>query len=74
MSNPLTCLHNIVTGRINLDTFYQDIVCVSCNTPRTIEELLARDGKYEYNDDERVFVFVPASRVERTQTWSRSDR
>jgi hypothetical protein len=62
MTNPLTCLHNIFTTCIDIDTLEQWLVCVSCDTPLSKGWIFNR-GKYEYNKDERVWVYVPAKKA-----------
>jgi hypothetical protein len=61
MANPLTCLHNIFTTCVDIDTLEQWLVCVSCNTPLTKEWIKER-GVYEYDMDNRVWVYVPAKK------------
>lgn len=74
MANPATCLHRIIAPGItgNAEEGFKSVVyCVSCDTDLTGSELI-KDKLYEYDIDQNVWVYVPARRVERTQTRTNS--
>ena len=71
MANPETCRHRIIASgiaeeeRTSLDAeqqYRQYYYCVSCGTenPRFWQE---NSGRYEYEIDHNVYVYVPASRT-----------
>ena len=69
MANPFTCQHNLFTAGVNVDTFEQFFVCVSCDRHLDKAWIDKRGpGSYEFDIDNNVWVYNPnAKPMDRTR-------